>query len=193
MLSLARHSSDKYESLSPFYQASSADEQPAASSELLQELQEVRDEASATKEQLHTYKQSCSKLQEELNVCDCLFKFILLVRVFLMFGEINKHALFLLGHNCDNRETTGATSKGRNNNFILLSLYFYKQSLLRVKCLNFVPLGIIWRPRGGRGVWAPAGLNGGSEWGSCHQRGAEQLQGELREAAGAAAGTEPDN
>ncbi|XP_049891352.1 A-kinase anchor protein 9 isoform X3 [Epinephelus moara] len=47
-------------------QASSAEEQPAAASELLQELQEVRDEASATKEQLESYKQSCSRLQEEL-------------------------------------------------------------------------------------------------------------------------------
>ncbi|XP_054461660.1 A-kinase anchor protein 9 isoform X3 [Anoplopoma fimbria] len=51
---------------SPAVRASSADEQPAAVSELLQELQEVRDEASATKEQLACYKQSCSKLQEEL-------------------------------------------------------------------------------------------------------------------------------
>ncbi|XP_034401671.1 A-kinase anchor protein 9 isoform X4 [Cyclopterus lumpus] len=40
--------------------------QPAAVTELLQELQEVGDEASATKEQLDCYKQSCSKLQEEL-------------------------------------------------------------------------------------------------------------------------------
>ncbi|XP_030003529.1 A-kinase anchor protein 9 [Sphaeramia orbicularis] len=40
-------------------------DQPAAV-ELLQELQEVRDEASATKEQLSDYKESCSRLQEEL-------------------------------------------------------------------------------------------------------------------------------
>ncbi|XP_028452593.1 A-kinase anchor protein 9 isoform X5 [Perca flavescens] len=45
---------------------SSAAERPAAASELLQELQEVRDEASATKEQLSSYKESCSRLQEEL-------------------------------------------------------------------------------------------------------------------------------
>ncbi|KAM9737616.1 A-kinase anchor protein 9 isoform 2-T2 [Menidia menidia] len=43
----------------------SSDEQPAVS-ELLQELQEVRDEAAATKEQLTSYKESCSRLEEEL-------------------------------------------------------------------------------------------------------------------------------
>ncbi|XP_035849224.1 A-kinase anchor protein 9 isoform X4 [Sander lucioperca] len=42
---------------------SSAAERPAAVPEL---LQEVRDEASATKEQLSSYKESCSRLQEEL-------------------------------------------------------------------------------------------------------------------------------
>ncbi|XP_045915257.1 A-kinase anchor protein 9 isoform X4 [Micropterus dolomieu] len=50
---------------SPAVGASSADDQPAVS-EVLQELQDVRDEASATKEQLHSYKESCSRLQEEL-------------------------------------------------------------------------------------------------------------------------------
>ncbi|CAJ1083390.1 LOW QUALITY PROTEIN: A-kinase anchor protein 9 [Xyrichtys novacula] len=45
--------------------ASSADQQPSVS-EVLQELQEVRNEASATKEQLESYKESCSRLQEEL-------------------------------------------------------------------------------------------------------------------------------
>jgi len=51
-----------------FYQASSADYQSAVS-ELLQELQDVKDETSATKEQLDSYKESCSRLQEELQVC----------------------------------------------------------------------------------------------------------------------------
>ncbi|XP_037649678.1 A-kinase anchor protein 9 isoform X2 [Sebastes umbrosus] len=51
---------------SPAVGASSANVQPAAVSELLQELQEVRDEASATKEQLGSCKESCSRLQEEL-------------------------------------------------------------------------------------------------------------------------------
>uniref|UniRef100_UPI0037E8D6CB A-kinase anchor protein 9 isoform X2 n=1 Tax=Semicossyphus pulcher TaxID=241346 RepID=UPI0037E8D6CB len=50
---------------SPALGASSAGHQPAVS-EVLQELQEVRDEASATKEQLDSYKESCSRLQEEL-------------------------------------------------------------------------------------------------------------------------------
>ncbi|XP_041663851.1 A-kinase anchor protein 9 isoform X2 [Cheilinus undulatus] len=49
---------------SPAGGASSA-EQPSVS-EVLQELQDVRDEASATKEQLENYKESCSRLQEEL-------------------------------------------------------------------------------------------------------------------------------
>ncbi|KAL3043728.1 hypothetical protein OYC64_003565 [Pagothenia borchgrevinki] len=51
---------------SPAGKASTAVEQLAAGSELLQELQEVRDEASATKEQLSSFKESCSRLQEEL-------------------------------------------------------------------------------------------------------------------------------
>ncbi|XP_078146258.1 A-kinase anchor protein 9 isoform X1 [Centroberyx gerrardi] len=46
-------------------ESSSAGDQTALS-ELLQELQEVRDEASAAKEQLNHYKESCSRLQEEL-------------------------------------------------------------------------------------------------------------------------------
>ncbi|XP_019957525.2 A-kinase anchor protein 9 isoform X4 [Paralichthys olivaceus] len=50
---------------SPAVEASSPDSQPSVS-ELLQELQEVKDETSATKEQLDTYKESCSRLQEEL-------------------------------------------------------------------------------------------------------------------------------
>ncbi|XP_060916005.1 A-kinase anchor protein 9 isoform X1 [Labrus mixtus] len=45
--------------------ASSAGEQPSVSA-VLQELQEVRDEASATKEQLNISKESCSRLQDEL-------------------------------------------------------------------------------------------------------------------------------
>ncbi|KAI3358086.1 hypothetical protein L3Q82_003096 [Scortum barcoo] len=45
--------------------ASSADDQPSVS-EVLQELQEVKDEASTTKEQLDSYRESCNKLQEEL-------------------------------------------------------------------------------------------------------------------------------
>ncbi|KAM6903836.1 A-kinase anchor protein 9 [Lycodopsis pacificus] len=55
-----------HQKTSPAVGASSADEQPAAESALLQELQEVKNEASAAKEQLGCYKQSCSKLQEEL-------------------------------------------------------------------------------------------------------------------------------
>lgn len=43
----------------------SSDDQPTAA-ELLQELQEVRNEASTTKEQLDSSKESCSRLQEDL-------------------------------------------------------------------------------------------------------------------------------
>lgn len=68
LLSLPQYSSDKFKPLWPFFQASSADDQPAVS-DLLQQLQEVRDEASATKEQLGNYKESCSRLQEDLQVC----------------------------------------------------------------------------------------------------------------------------
>lgn len=48
-------------------QISSTVEQPAVS-ELLQELQDVRDEASFTKEQLSSYKESSCRLQDELTV-----------------------------------------------------------------------------------------------------------------------------
>lgn len=75
-------------------------------SEALQELQEVRDEASATKEQLDSYKESCSRLQEELQVRGPLLVFICLLRVSLMFGETDEHVLFFLGKNGYNRETT---------------------------------------------------------------------------------------
>ncbi|KAM4631015.1 A-kinase anchor protein 9 isoform 1-T1 [Polymixia lowei] len=44
----------------------SSDGDQTAMSELLGELQEVRDEASSAKEQLNSYKESCSRLQEEL-------------------------------------------------------------------------------------------------------------------------------
>ncbi|XP_067468950.1 A-kinase anchor protein 9 isoform X1 [Thunnus thynnus] len=54
-----------HQKTSPAVEGVSAHDQPAVS-ELLQELQEVRDEASATKEQLDNYKETCSKLQEEL-------------------------------------------------------------------------------------------------------------------------------
>lgn len=81
-----------FESLWPSHQASSAVDQPAVT-DVLQELQEVRDEASATKEQLDSYKESCSRLQEELQVCDFLLVFILPLRVFLMFGEWPTRAL----------------------------------------------------------------------------------------------------
>ena len=67
------------ESLCRFCQAS-ADDQPAVSG-VVQELQEVRDEVLATKEQLSNYKDSCSRLQEELQVCDSLAAFTLIVRV----------------------------------------------------------------------------------------------------------------
>ncbi|KAM3596676.1 uncharacterized protein V6R79_018870 [Siganus canaliculatus] len=50
---------------SPSEGDSSSDEQPTTS-DVLQQLQEVRDEASATKEQLDHYQESCSRLQEEL-------------------------------------------------------------------------------------------------------------------------------
>ncbi|KAM9838219.1 A-kinase anchor protein 9 [Aulostomus maculatus] len=46
-------------------ETSPGEDQPPAS-ELLQELQDVRDEVLATKEQLDNYKESCSRLQEEL-------------------------------------------------------------------------------------------------------------------------------
>ncbi|XP_062291626.1 A-kinase anchor protein 9 isoform X2 [Scomber scombrus] len=54
-----------HQKTSPAVKAHSAADQPTES-ELLQELQEVRDEAAATKEQLNNYKEGCSKLQEEL-------------------------------------------------------------------------------------------------------------------------------
>ncbi len=41
-------------------------------SELQGELKEAQNEAAATKEELHGYKESCSRLQEELKVCDNL-------------------------------------------------------------------------------------------------------------------------
>lgn len=41
-------------------------------SDIKQDLREVRDEVLATKEQLVSYKDSCGKLQEELQVCDTL-------------------------------------------------------------------------------------------------------------------------
>lgn len=47
--------------------------QPAASV-LLQELREVKEEVSSTKEQLSGYVNSCSRLQEELNVRNTSFK-----------------------------------------------------------------------------------------------------------------------
>uniref|UniRef100_A0A3Q2P8S4 ELK domain-containing protein n=1 Tax=Fundulus heteroclitus TaxID=8078 RepID=A0A3Q2P8S4_FUNHE len=49
----------------PNVEASSA-EQPAVS-ELLQELQEVRQEASVTKEQLQSFQETCSRLEQELH------------------------------------------------------------------------------------------------------------------------------
>lgn len=58
-----------------FSQASSDDQQNV--SQLLQQLQEVRDETSATKEQMESYKESCSRLQDDL--CVCAFKRLLWV------------------------------------------------------------------------------------------------------------------
>lgn len=97
-------------------------------SEVLQELQDVRDEASATKEQLHSYKESCGRLQEELQVCDCLSAFILLLRVFSKFGGTDEYGLFFSGKKCYNRGTTGPTSKGRNKK--LQQLTFFVNTLL---------------------------------------------------------------
>ncbi|XP_058475403.1 A-kinase anchor protein 9 isoform X2 [Solea solea] len=54
-----------HQKTSPAVEASSADHQPAVS-ELLQELQEVNSETVATKEQLISYKESCSRLQNQL-------------------------------------------------------------------------------------------------------------------------------
>ncbi|KAG7501284.1 hypothetical protein JOB18_045145 [Solea senegalensis] len=54
-----------HQKTSPAVEASSADHQPAVS-ELLQELQEVNSETVATKEQLISYKESCSTLQNQL-------------------------------------------------------------------------------------------------------------------------------
>ncbi|KAM3858147.1 A-kinase anchor protein 9 [Diretmus argenteus] len=53
------------------HQRTSLSEEPStgdhtAASKLLEELQEVRDEASVAKDQLNHYKESCSRLQEEL-------------------------------------------------------------------------------------------------------------------------------
>ncbi|XP_026156744.1 A-kinase anchor protein 9 isoform X2 [Mastacembelus armatus] len=62
---LSQMKAQTHERTSSTVEASSADYQPAVS-ELLQELQEVRDEASDTKEQLNNYKESCSRLQEDL-------------------------------------------------------------------------------------------------------------------------------
>ncbi|KAM7373294.1 hypothetical protein PAMP_008158 [Pampus punctatissimus] len=62
---LSQMKAGTHQKTSPAVEAISADDQPAVS-ELYQELQEVRDEASAIKEQLNNYKDSCSKLQEEL-------------------------------------------------------------------------------------------------------------------------------
>ncbi|MED6273439.1 hypothetical protein CHARACLAT_006373 [Characodon lateralis] len=51
-------------SVEPPYEASSAEQQDV--SELLQELQEVREEASVTKEHLQSFQESCSRLKQEL-------------------------------------------------------------------------------------------------------------------------------
>lgn len=51
-------------------------------SEILQELQKVRDEASATKEQLSSYRESSNKLQQELKVCN-----ITLINTLLLLHE----------------------------------------------------------------------------------------------------------
>ncbi|XP_018605786.2 A-kinase anchor protein 9 isoform X2 [Scleropages formosus] len=55
-----------------FAQASGrvSEEDPAAISELLQELKEVKEEAAATKEELSNYRERSEKLQEELQVRD---------------------------------------------------------------------------------------------------------------------------
>ncbi|PWA15230.1 hypothetical protein CCH79_00008721 [Gambusia affinis] len=50
----------------PLQAASSSSEQPGVSA-LLQELQEVREEASATEEQLQSLQDSCSRLKQELH------------------------------------------------------------------------------------------------------------------------------
>nr|XP_029514210.1 A-kinase anchor protein 9-like isoform X4 [Oncorhynchus nerka] len=50
----------------PATEAASSGGNELAVSEILQELQKVRDEASATKEQLSSYKESSNKLQQEL-------------------------------------------------------------------------------------------------------------------------------
>lgn len=59
-----------FEPLRSLPQASSAVGDETAVSKLLQELQEVRDEAVATKDQLDSYKESSRRLQEELDVCN---------------------------------------------------------------------------------------------------------------------------
>ncbi|XP_039977214.1 A-kinase anchor protein 9 isoform X2 [Xiphias gladius] len=62
---LSQMKAKTHQRTSPALEDSSADCQPAVS-ELLQELQEVKDETSATREQLDSYKESCSRLHEEL-------------------------------------------------------------------------------------------------------------------------------
>lgn len=52
-----------------FHQASCSDD-PSSPSEVQQELQEVRAEVLATKDELVSYKDTCGRLQEELQVGD---------------------------------------------------------------------------------------------------------------------------
>lgn len=80
----------------------SDDDQPAVS-ELQKELEEVREEATVTKEQLSNYKESCSKLEEALKVCNLTKMY----SEFNVIGDNNDSVLFFLGKNCNNRETPG--------------------------------------------------------------------------------------
>ncbi|XP_038135289.1 A-kinase anchor protein 9 isoform X4 [Cyprinodon tularosa] len=61
---LSQMKAGSHQKTTPTVEASSA-EQPSGS-ELLQKLQEVREEASVTKEQLQSFQERCSRLQQEL-------------------------------------------------------------------------------------------------------------------------------
>lgn len=79
-------------------------------SELLLELQEVRDEATAAKEQLDNYMERCNNLQEELKVCNCV---LILLLWFFMF-PVADGPIFVcfLGKSRSSRKSPRPTAKG---------------------------------------------------------------------------------
>ncbi|XP_047239649.1 A-kinase anchor protein 9 isoform X2 [Girardinichthys multiradiatus] len=62
---LSQMKAGSHQRTAPSVEASSAEQQDV--SELLQELQEVREEASVTKEHLQSFQESCSRLKQELH------------------------------------------------------------------------------------------------------------------------------